>query len=352
MAAKNQQTKVIISTKDILEAYEEHGNDFVVIDIDNIRPYQTYAQYISVHIKKASGEVVPVRFWKMSSSGITVSSRISEPEKRRFAAIRMGLSLYNKNEDGEDEENDNCAALKLLCEAVEAQLEKMKAEGLFTTDKKKSKKVDDKKYRPVYLINTDVVTPMQTQAYDKEKEEYVDIENPRFWISIPKKRFYKDNEKRHEEEHYEDKYYVDEDGQPTEKPIMTYLFDPAFLNIDDFVHRKVSGKNIVRKSFKKLGESEGLQMDNTTIHKLIPKGSAIIGNFRFEITVSARQCKLDVSLTGMCHVRVGDDSYSEYDNVDEDELEAFGSKHAKLLKPKESEEEVEEDDGDDFEDDM
>jgi len=318
--------KVVLTTKQILEAHEAHGDDFVVIDLESTRKFKTFAQYISINIKLAEGNIVPIRYWKLSNDGIVLSSRIRSPEQRKFEAIRLGISLNDDN----DEENDNSQALKVLCEAVENKLNKMKEDGVITDNERAARKQPDGTYRPMHLISTKIVTPMQLVALDRETDEFVDLENPRFWISLPKKKFFKNPSEQRPSIHFEEKYYVDENNQPDiNKPVMTHEYAPVFYNVDDWYHHARTGKKV----FKKLGainEDDEIIIDNTNVQEYLTKGSAIMGNLNFELVVSGRQCKLEVSLYGNCYVKHADASDGDYNNVDEDEVTAFSDKYAKL----------------------
>ncbi len=317
--------KVVLTTQQIFDAYDAHGEDFVVIDLASTRKYKTFSQYISINIKLADGNVVPVRYWKLSDEGIVLASKIRAPEQRKFESIRLGFALYN--EDGS--ENENCKALKIICESVENKLTDMKTKNIITDNEKAPRKQPDGTFKPFHLISTKIVSPMQVTAMDKELDDIVDLENPRFWLSLPKKRFFKPNE-QYVSTHFEDKYYVDDDNTPDmERPVMTHTYAPVFYNVDEWQHHPRTGKKV----FKKLGavDDDGeVVLDNTNIQNFLTKGSAIMGNLQFEIVVSGRQCKLEISLNGNCYVKHADVNDDEYNNVDEDAVSAFSNKYAKI----------------------
>lgn len=318
--------KIILTTQQILDAYEAHGDDFIEIDIDNLRKWKDQAQYIDVNVKLADGKSCPVRYWKLSTEGLIITSRIKAPEQRVYKNIRIGVSLYD--EDGE--ENINCKALQLLCNAYVNKMEQLVADKIITTNPRASKKQPDGTFRPVHLMNSNFVTPMQTSSLDRETQEFVDLENPRFWISMPQKRFFKNNDDRKPSEHFENKYYVDSNGNPDpEKPVMTYEFDPTFYNIDDWYHHPRTGK----KLYKKLGDveedegNENIHLDNTNIQNYLTKGSALMGNLKFDVQVCGPQCKLDIRLYGDCFVKHVDTYDEQHTNIDEESLDAFANLH-------------------------
>ncbi len=312
--------KIVLTTEQILEAHAAHGNDMLVIDFDSMREFKKMAQYIDVHVKLADGTITPVRYWKMSSEGIIVSSSIREPEARVYESLRLGTSLA----DNDGNVNENVQALKLMCEAFTFQIEDMREKKLITDDPKRAKKGG-----PYYLINTSPKTPLQTESFDKDKEEFVELDVPRVWLSLPKRKFFKPNE-RYESVHFDNKYYLDTDGQVDEsKPVMSFPFAPTMYNIDEwFFHPRIAN----RKIYRKLGAPEGDDnvLDNTNIQDYLTRNSAIMGNLKFEVAVSARQCKFDVSLCGNCFVKRADPSDNEFNQVDEEVVDAFSSRHANI----------------------
>ena len=320
-------TKIVLTTAQILEAHAAHGNDFIVINFDSIRKYKDYSQYLEVGIKLVDGSNVGIRYWKLSNDGLIVGSRIRKPDQRKYESIRMGISLI----DDEGIENENAKALQLLCIAYEEKMKQFKNDNIITDDARAPRKQSDGSYKPVYLINTKIVSPMQTTANDKQKDEIIDLENPFFWLSLPKKKFFTNGEVAKKSIHFDDKYYADENGQPNvEKPVMTYEFAPKFYNVADFYHHPRSGKKI----YKRLGavdpETNENYVDNTNVQDYITKGSAIMGNLKFEITVSGRQCKLDISLNGTIWVKAAEQTEGGNSGENEDDIDAFTNRYASI----------------------
>lgn len=315
------KTKITIKTEDIIAAYEAHGDDCIVFDFENIRKFKNYSQYIDVDIKLANGSIVGVRDWVQS--GLIVGSRIRSPDQRRYESIRLGVSY--KDQEGMD--NDNAKALKYLCTAFQNKMEELKAQKIVTD----SASAKNKAGPPYYLISTKWETPMQTMATDKKTSETVILDNPMFWISIPKKKFYKDSEPRRESKVLDGKYYMDDDGRTPdmERPVKTFDLAPMFHNADDFQ----CPPNSQRKIYKKLGDYDaGINtnyIDNANIQDYLTRGSAITGRLKFEVAVSGRQCKFDVSLHGYQYVKVAPAAESEYQQDDID-IAAFASRFATI----------------------
>ncbi len=319
--------KIAITTAQILEAYATHGNDFISINFESTRKFKNYSQYIDIDVKLADGKITPIRYWKLSNDGLIIASRLRKPEQRKYESIRMGVAL--KDEDGND--NDNTKALHALCTAFEEKMQQFKQENVITDDARAPRKQADGTYRPFHLISTKIVSPMQTTAKSKENDDLIDLENPLFWLSIPKKKFFSNGETARPSIHWEDKYYSDENGQPDlTRPIMTHQYSPDFFNIDDFYHHPRSGKKI----YKHLGaadeESDDNYLDNTNVQDYLTRGSAIMGNLKFELSVSGRQCKLEIALYARCYVKVADRTESGGAGQDDDNIDAFASRYSSI----------------------
>lgn len=340
-------TRSVITTQDILAAYDAHGDEFMVIDIDNLRG-TAYAQYGNIYIKKVDGEIVHPRFWKLSGQGITTASPIKEPTKRCYAQTRVGLCQVTKVND-EMVETDNMKAMQLLCETYEDKMIEFKQSKVITDDKRQSRKQPDGTMRPVCLHSIKIASPMDTTTTDCETGETTDREYPYYWISLPQKRFYNADEVRKESVHFNDQYYFDAEKNAPDlaKPIMTFEYQPSFYNIDDFIHHPRTGK----KSYKKLGYVEEdsdaeAMIDNTNIHKYLTKGSAMVGNIKFEMVITARGAKMELSLYGLMYVRQG--VYSQAEEQDDDCLDEFTSRYSKASIKKQVDEDLDEPDLDEF----
>lgn len=178
--------KIAITTAQLLEAHTTHGNDFIVINFEGMRKYKDYSQYINL----AYDKVNPIRYWKLSNDGLVVASKLGKPEDHKYESIRMGSSLVDENK----EENENVKALQLLCTAFEEKMREYKSTNVVTDNDRAPRKQADGTFRPVYLISTKIVTPIQTTANIRESDDTVDLENPFFWISVSKKKFFKNVE--------------------------------------------------------------------------------------------------------------------------------------------------------------
>jgi hypothetical protein len=317
--------KAILTTQDILSGYEAHGKNFMIIDLDTIRTC-AYSQYANIYIKNANGEIISPRFWKLSGQGITTAANIREPSKRPFEAIRVGLSQVDQN----GEETDNMKAMRILCEVYEELMEETKELKVITDNSKSSRKQADGTIRPVYLISTKIESPMETVREDKNTGEMKDLDNPFYWISLPRKRFYNAGEIPKESTHFNNLYYFDmkKNAPDMTKPIMSFEYSVNFYNIEDFYHNSRTG----RKIYKNLGEpdeeSGEVILNNTNIHNYLKRGTAMVGNLKFEMVVTGRGAKLDISLYGTMHVKPGQESQDA--GYDDECLDEFSERYTNM----------------------
>lgn len=340
MSSNSTIRSVPVTTQDILDAYNAHQDDFMIIDIENLRPTQ-YAQYCKINIKRADGSIVNPSYWKLSGQGITTATPIKEPSKRCYAQLRIGLCQVT-NINGEDVETDNMKAMKLLCTTYENKMEQMKDNKIITDSKKNVRKQADGT-NTVFLISTKAISPMDTMVTDRDSGEMVEREHPFYWISVPNKRWWAADEVQKESVHFNDQYYFDAslNGPDTSRPIMTFEYQPVFYNIENWYHHPRNGKKVYKRLGDVVPDTDGeIRFDNTNIHKHLTKGSAMIGGMKFEMVVTARGAKLEICLHGQMHVRQGTSSQEE--EQDDEAIDAFSSIYSSKPKAKvTSEEELE-----------
>lgn len=333
---------MVIKTEDILAAHAAHGNEFLILDLESMRKYQELAQYFSFKIKLANGRTESIRYWNLSGAGVNISSRVKKPEQRRFEQLCVGVSLC----DSEGEESPNGKALKLICTAFEENITKWIQMGILASNKpgKLSPiKLDDgTEVKPVKLLNTDLKVPMQTFSISRDEVDddgdfkQIELENPYFWLSIPKKKFYKDG-KAPEQLHYDGKYYMKNDGsEDRSRPIYVHEYQPEFYNIDDFTVNTTT----MKKVFKKIPD-----LNNTNIHEYLTRGTDMVGPLKLEMLATKTVCKLDIMLTGKTYLKIAEASDPEGGSTGNEEVEEFAKRYGSLsIKPKNDEFELEDND--------
>jgi hypothetical protein len=338
-----------ITTSELEEAYETHGNDFIVIDIDAVDDKNKYCDYINLYFRLANGNVVHPNHWHIRApDGLQINGNLQLPQTRQYPNIRVGVNLYDVNKDDESDVklNANAQMFKCICEAFEFQMEKMKNSDMITDDKKKQKKQDNGTLRPRYFPSLKFEHPMQTSRMNRDTSDYEDMENPRFWIGLQAK-FYKRDEKP-EPVQYESYFYKDAEGaDDMSKPIWIHEFQTTFTNANDFFYNKKTGKKI----FKYLGdfdpETKVTTLDNTNIHKYLTKHSTFTGELKFQIGASGRNFKLNSYLGNNSSVIVEElQTSNESSNTDAELLHQRFNKNV----PKEETKDEETKDDDEEED--
>lgn len=327
----------IITCKDIIEAYEKHGDDFIVIDADKKRDWKNYTNYLDVHIKKADSEIIMPICLKMDVLGVEVSTNIREPNVRQYEQVRFALRQYNE----EGKETVTMKALNILCTSYKNVFKKMVSDNVFTHHKDvPRKKNQDGVLRPVLLISTDPKTPMQNTIVNRLTQEVEEIDNPIFWIDLPNKRYGKNAAPTPEQ--FGTMCYKENDGSDG-KPFMKFQFDTTFRNFNPITGEKTPVGD--------MDEDGNVIIDNTNIHKFIAKNAVLLGSFKFEIKVSSRGAKLNISLYGDTSIIPPKTSNTKQIHTD-DELKEFAKAYLDKCKITDVKEDTIEDENEDEEEDL
>jgi len=302
-----------ITTKDLLEAYKAHGDSFVIIDVTDKRDYKTFCNYLNVSIKLANGNVVKSPYCSFNSDGIATSRDLVEPSMRQYEQLRFAFAMT-------DEPNDNLEAMKILCNSFINVWNKMVENKIITHRREDTRKKNSTGKVPVLLISTEPKTPMQTTTVNKATKDTEELENPVFWVNIPKKKYRKGMNSLPKQ--FGDVCYKDEDGADGDQ-FMIQDFNIAFYDIEQGYFDSKTGNQMFRL-LGDTGADGNIIMNNTNIHQYVPENSLIFGAFEFEVKVASRGAKLDLSLYGSCHVKMGEEITSEVNSPLD--LAAFAAK--------------------------
>lgn len=331
--------KPSLSSQAIIDAYKAHGDKFLTIDVNNIRAYKSFAQYINIVVKKADGTIAKDPYQTISNNGITTSSNIREPSSRLYEQIRLAFSKLNV-----DVEEIDIEAMAIMCNSYKVVFNKMVDDKIVTHRREDTRKKNAKGKAPILLISTEAKTPMQTTTVNKNTQDLEELPNPVFWVNVPKKRYRKGTNPKLVQ--FGDLHYKDDDGADGE-PFYIQDFNITFYDIEQGYFDKKTGKPL----FQKLGdldEDDNAILNNTNIHTFIPSGSTLCGALEYGVTVSARGAKLDISLYGSSYVKRGEEQ--QHAVVSDDDIAAFAAKcnisSKKDTKPKKN---VETSDGEDAE---
>jgi len=316
-----------ISSEMIIEAYEKHGKDMIVLDVSNFRETQ-YAQYLNLYFKLANDKIVSSNTWSLTSpDGLQVAGSISDPFSRKFAQLRFRVSHI----DQEGQTNCNVKAMNYLCKAFEEKVQEMVDTKEITDNKKNCKVVNGKS--SVVLLSTNIDTPMNELRYNKETKEYETTEYPSYWLAIPQKKFYNRGEVKLPENvmQFEDACYLDKDGaKDLSRPVKIHSFQPVFYDINKSSFNSKTGKRFYKKLGELDEETNTVVLNNTNIHKFLTCNSTFIGTMRIEVCVVRTQLKLNILLGNSIYVNVADQS--EY--INEEEIENAEKFAQKFSKPK------------------
>lgn len=335
-----------IKPSEVISAYNKHGNDFLVIDIDNIKQSK-YAQYLKLYYKLANDKVVYAPNLHINpADGLKISKGLNDPFKRKFKKMFINVS------EEEDVENENYKALKIICEAYEYQMTQLVKNNTIV-DKKNLCKMVDGKQKPVYINSVVCDIPMSNLKYNKETNDYEESSTYNFKINIPQKRFWTkyEDEVKEDIEQFKDACYLDEDGNKQEdQPVLIHTFQPKFFNAMKSSFNPKTGK----KMFEPLGEfneeNRTYVLNNTNIQNFLTKGSEFVGHLKIGIQSVKLKTMLVFDLDKNICVKV-----KERQNVSEEQdfedMEAFASKFSDASteeKKEEQDEDTYEDDEEDF----
>lgn len=296
-----------VSLADIVPAYEKHGNDFLIIDVDLMKPSK-YAQYIPVYIKKVDGSIISPTYFKITADGLRTIASIRPPNQRAYAKFRIGFA-HTIIEDGVERESENGIALKLICETYEAQWQKLVDSGAISAGRANPKNAGK---RSTVLLNTNPVYPMRTYRTDKDSGEIEEMEHPDYWLSIYE-RYYRNQNEKPPSVQLNGECYVDSD-----QPIMSYELSPEFYDLGNYIHHPKTGAKVYTKLGDKDSETNEPVLNNLNIHQFIPRGSTMIGALKMEVIVTRNQAKLDISLIRKFYVNCNEEGYDVADDDDED----------------------------------
>lgn len=313
----------VLTCKDIIDAYNKHGDEFIVIPPDSKRDWKNYSNYIDVNIKKDNGDIIYLSCLKIDpSTGVTVSTNVRDPTIRQYEQIRFSLRQYDDNGD----ETLTMKALNILCTSFKNIFKKMVNDNIFTHHKDvPRKKNKDGVLRPVLLISTDPKTPMQNTMVNKLTQEVEEIENPIFWIDIPKKK-YRKTEPVPTPEQFGSLCYKENDGSDG-KPFMKFELGTKIEMIDSTTKHRVPVGD--------MDEDGNIILDNTNVHKYLTKDTLLLGAFKFEIKVSSRGAKLNIELFGDTTIQPAIQSHKNQVQTDDD-IAIFASLNVNTTKPSEN----------------
>ena len=174
----------VIGAEEIINAYNKHKEDFLIIDLNNFKEYgMKTVKYFDIKIKKADGKIIVpyIKFIKLLSAG-----RIKPADDRTYEKLKIAI----RRDDEANPESLFGKAMELICEHFTKKVKQMKDEGIINDDE-----YDDNNNPNVIIVpNCKSQTPLQKFAKDKDGVKKV-FDNPMLWFGLNYKAYKSDEEK-------------------------------------------------------------------------------------------------------------------------------------------------------------
>jgi hypothetical protein len=291
----------ILYPEDVFNAYNKHGENFLIIDLSTIKENQAKTvKYCQLKIKKENGvEVVPIiKLFNLAAAG-----KIKAPVDREYEQLKIAL----RRDDESNKESPFGKAMELICNVFTKRVKELKTEGLINDDD------DDENNKP----NVTIVpccrpqTPFQKKAKNKQ-DQTVNLENPMIWIGLNYKRYTMDEEKQLEA--------LDINYKNDGKPFLVKDFD---LNIYDL-------EKVVNKKPQMALDSENTKITNANVHKFITINSLISGTVYMQVVMSKQSFNLNTRLTKNLYVKSNKNATNSSHMFDDDEFDMMVAGSSKL----------------------
>ena len=309
-----------LTVNEIFEAYETHGEDFLILDIfgkdqktnkDKLRPNGAGSvQYGDVMVKKANGLTVPLQ---LKFIQITTFGKIRDPKDRDYESLKLSF----RKDDPDNADSRFGDAMSLICKTFEKKVNNFSAEGKISVKPKaKSGSLRVHSVIPTF--------PIQYEAENKESGEIIELENPILWFEIKSK--YLKSDEIDKLEQFNNLTYR-KDG----KPILKKDFSVTICDLSQKKNSEViridskTGKEI-RKTTSHIPfalDSEENGMNNCNIQEFITPGSVLSGVIEMQLTISGRAFNLKTTFKNNSNLYVyPNTNYGKSYKQDLDEEEA------------------------------
>jgi hypothetical protein len=311
----------IISPEEIFNAYNKHGEDFLIIDLNSIKEYgMKTVKYFDIKIRKEDGkEIVPkIKFMKL-----LLASKIKPPTERDYEKLKIAI----RRDDELNQESLFGKAMELICNTFTKKVKDMKASGIINDDEE-----DDNNTPNVVIVpSCKPQTPLQKSAKDKDGV-LKKFDNPMLWFGL----------------NYNDK-------APTKTLDFTYkIDDSAKFKVKEFDIDIYDTEKIMNKKLQ-LAEVDGELVTNYNIDKFVTMKSVLSGLVYMQVKASKQSFNLNTKIYNALYVK--SNKYTEYSThlFNEDELNDIcgdvqstvvpSTKKEEVETKSESEEEVDDDNG-------
>jgi len=265
---------VATDPKDIINAYNKHKEDFLIIDLNNIKEYgMKTVKYFDIKIKMVDNSVIIpyIKFIKLQSAG-----KIHPPSERSYEKLKIAI----RRDDESNPESLFGKAMELISETFMKKVKKMKVDGIINDDE-----YDDNNAPNVIIVPCcKPQTPLQKFAKDKEGNTKV-FENPMLWFGLNYKSYKADEEKALKRMDFN--YKVGTDNK-----FIVKNFDVAIYDNDNIIDRK-----------PQLAMIDDEIVNNLTVDKFITIRSQLSGLVYMQVKASKQSFNLNTKIVKSLYVK-------------------------------------------------
>ena len=263
----------IIQAKDVIEAYEKHGDKFLDIDIYNMRENGAKTvKYVKLLMTKADGIVITpiIKFFNQTTAG-----KIKEPAERDYAQLKIAI----RRDNVENPDDLFGKAMELICNTFTKRVKELKSSGLISDD------IDDEDNADNVVIvpSCRPQTPLQKRALNKEGV-LTDFDNPMFWFGLNNKRYTQEEEEK--------------------LPVLDFVYkkDGKKFVVKDFDLNIYDLENLNSSNRPNLAKVDNKLLDNTNIQKFLTLKSLVSGTVYMQVVIS-KSFNLNTKVSSSLYVK-------------------------------------------------
>jgi len=264
---------VATDPKDIINAYNKHKEDFLIIDLNNIKEYgMKTVKYLDIKIKMADNSVIIpyIKFIKLQSAG-----KINPPAERNYEKLKIAV----RRDDEGNPESIFGKAMELISETFTKKVKKMKADGVINDDE-----YDENNNKDVIIVpSCKPQTPLQKFAKDKDGV-IREFANPILWFGLNNKTYKPDEEKALKR--------MDFNYKLGDLKFVVKHFDVDIYDNDNIVDRQ-----------PQLAMVDNEIISNLTIDKFITMKSQLSGLVYMQVKASKQSFNLNTKVVKSLYVR-------------------------------------------------
>jgi hypothetical protein len=252
------------TVNDIIHAFNKHQEQMIKIDLNPRLSSNGKVKYFDIKLKKADNTLAPlkIKFFKQE-----ICNKVKNPFERDYEQIKICIK----------KPNEFTQAMSLICDSYTHVMNDLISKGIIATS---GGEIDV----PSLKINT----PMQKST--TANGQRIEFKDPLFWV-IPAC-------KRYSESELESLDRLNARYKSDGNPFIVKEFDFKIYNLDNL------DADNTPQEFK---------VNNSNIHKVIPKGSLVSGIINMQIIASAKSLSLNTKISEKLYVKTADDLFSKDD---------------------------------------